>query len=41
MRHAFSFPEHIREIVKEYIEKAVAGIDMKRFLQEKGFRGRS
>lgn len=34
MRHAFSFPEHIREKVKEYIEKAVAGIDMKRFLQE-------
>ena len=34
MRHAISSPEHIRKIVKDHIEKAVAGIDMNRFLQE-------
>jgi hypothetical protein len=34
MRHAFSFPEGIREALKNHIEKAVSGIDMKRYLQE-------
>jgi hypothetical protein len=34
VRHAFSFPQHIREALKNHIEKAVSEVDMKRFGQE-------
>jgi hypothetical protein len=34
MRHAFSFPEHIRRALKNHIEKAVSEIDMNRYFQE-------
>jgi len=37
MRHAFSFPEHIRGALKNHIEKAVSGIDMKRYHQEPAY----
>jgi len=37
MRHAFSFPEGIREALKNHIEKAVSGIDMKRYHQEPAY----
>lgn len=37
MRHAFSFPDSIREALKEHIEKAVSGTDMKRYIQEPAY----
>jgi len=37
MRHAFSFPEGIRGALKNHIEKAVSGIDMKGYLQEPAY----
>jgi hypothetical protein len=37
MRHAFSFPVHIREVVRAHIQKAVASIDPARFRQEPAY----
>lgn len=37
MRHAFSFPEHIRRALKNHIEKAVSGIAMERYHQEAAY----
>lgn len=37
MRHAFSFPSHIREAVRAYVERAVAGVDPARFRQEPAY----
>ena len=34
MRHAFSFPPHIREDVREHVRQAISRVDPNRFRQE-------
>jgi hypothetical protein len=34
MRHAFSFPVHIREAVREHVRQAITKVDPDRFRQE-------
>jgi hypothetical protein len=37
MRHAFSFPTHIREAVREHVRRAITDLDPKRFAQEPAY----
>jgi hypothetical protein len=37
MRHAFSFPAHIREAVREHVRRAVTEVDPRRFAQEPAY----
>jgi hypothetical protein len=37
LRHAFSFPAHIREAVREYVRRAVSGLDPARYEQEPAY----
>lgn len=37
MRHAFSFPPHIRDAVREYVQRAVDGVEPARFRQEPAY----
>jgi len=37
MRHAFSFPSHIREAVRAHVRNAVGGVDPARFRQEPAY----
>ena len=37
MRHAFSFPRHIREAVREYVQRAVDSVEPARFRQEPAY----
>jgi hypothetical protein len=37
MRHAFSFPAHIRDAVRAHVQEAVAGVSPQRFRQEPAY----
>jgi hypothetical protein len=39
MRHAFSFPHHIREAVRVHVQRAIASVSPARFAQEPAYVG--